>query len=85
MEINKILLSSEEVVLIHRILSEENALLENNDNNSFLLIANDIEAEKISNKIKEAYVYEGFDLNYNLNEKGKIYEKILNKFYLIGW
>ncbi len=70
MEINKFLLSSEEVLLIQAILSTENIFLKKNGENSFFIAANDTEAENLSNKIKEAYVHERFDFNYKLNKKG---------------
>lgn len=51
----------------------------------FMLSLTDNDAEILAEKVQEQYIYEGFNLNYNINQKGKIYESLIQKFNDIGW
>ncbi len=45
----------------------------------------DDQAEYISEKIKYALIEEGFDMNYNLNSKGVILQRLVDSFVKSGW
>ncbi|MFD2033376.1 hypothetical protein ACFSKL_01170 [Belliella marina] len=87
MEINRIILEKKEFEIVNSILQSFNNKVQwqKVSDGSFLLSISDEDAEVLSQTIQEKYVLEGFDLYYNLNHEGEKYQKLIDKFWEIGW
>jgi len=86
MEINNLILTKKEYNLIEEILFVNSIIFEILfDGTNYKIVIDDTNAEILSELIKDAYVFEGFDIYYNANFKGKIYEQIIDKLSQIGW
>ena len=66
-------------------LSEEQIFQYDSSGDDIIVSINDDEAQTLSDKVKDQYVFEGFDINYNVTKKGKLFECIIDLFYKIGY
>jgi polyribonucleotide nucleotidyltransferase len=84
---HRIKLTGTECELIREIISKNSVELEikEENNTSFILEISDSEASNLSEILKDAYTFEGFDVSYSLTQKGKVYEGVIDKFVEIGW
>jgi hypothetical protein len=83
---NILKISGEEYLLLKSLVEKVcvNAVINPLDD-SYVLILDDSEAEKLSEEVQDALIREGFDNNYDVNGRGVIYENLIDKFGEIGW
>lgn len=84
METNSLYLTAIEYEAIKTIDAERTISAIQIDN-GFMISLTDNDAEILAEKVQEQYIYEGFNLNYNFNQKGKIYKSLIQKFNNLGW
>ena len=82
---SKLILNKKEYKLLEELIDKTQVQVIAKGENEFEIILSDEMASILSEKVQDAYVYHGFDKNYDLTGKGKLFEGIIDKFYTLGW
>lgn len=81
----KLELDSEEYGLVNEYIKSLMLSVKEVTGEVFSIEFTEEEGKQLSEQVKENYTYEGFDINYELTGKGKIYERIIDKLIKLGW
>lgn len=83
----ELILNLEESLLVERLCERDGIeiTIDKRDDKTYLIYEEEVKLFKIAELIKDSYVTEGFDIQYNLTKTGVLFEGIIDKLYKLGF
>lgn len=81
MEIYELKLSRAELILIDGLNILQKLNVKEKLNKTYILLINNSEAVILSDKLQQLLLSEGFNRNYDINDKGRMYEALMDRIY----